>query len=96
MARVEPKREDVVFLDVSDRSDELHVGTQRVMHKVRTPRCREAKRVNFASLNAVSARLWDGPESAKDVRVVLLDESSLVVMAEAEAMGKARGSNGRH
>ena len=31
--------EDGIFLGVSDRDDELHVGTERGMHKVRTLRC---------------------------------------------------------
>ena len=34
VARVEPRWEDGVFLGVSDRSDELYVGTERGMHKV--------------------------------------------------------------
>ena len=42
VARVEPRWEDGIFLGVSDRSDELHVGTERGMHKVRTVRRREA------------------------------------------------------
>ena len=57
----------------------------------RTLRRREAtERVDLTFLNAVSAKPWDGPKSAKDVRVVLLDVSSLAVMAEAEAIGKTR------
>ena len=91
VARVGPRWEDGIFLGVSDRSDELYVGTERSMHKVRTLRRREAtERVDFAFLNAVLARPWDGPKSAKDVRVVLPDVCSLAVMAEAEALGKAR------
>ena len=74
---------------MSDRSDELHVGTERGM--VRTLRRREAtERVAFAFLNAVSARPWNGAKSAKDVRVVVPDGSSPAVMAEAEAIGKTR------
>ena len=37
-ARVEPSWEDGIFLGVSDRSDELYVGTEGGMHKVRTVR----------------------------------------------------------
>ena len=52
---------------------------------------REAtERVDFTFLNVVSARPWDGPKSAKDVRVVLPDVSSLAAMAEAEALGRTR------
>ena len=36
VARVEPRREEGVFIGVSDRSDELYVGTERGVHKVRT------------------------------------------------------------
>ena len=91
VARVEPRWEDGIFFGVSDRSDELNLGTERGMHKVRTFRRREAtERVGFIFLNAVSARPWDGLKSAKDVRVVLLGVSSPAVMAEAEAIGKAR------
>ena len=36
VARVEPRWEDGVFLGVSDRSDELFMGTDKGMHKVRT------------------------------------------------------------
>ena len=46
------------------------------------------ERVDFTFLNVVSARLWDGPKSAKDVRVVFPDVSSHAAMAEAEAIGK--------
>ena len=68
---------------MSDRSDELYV--------VRALRPREAtERVDLTFLNAVSASPWDGFKSAKDVRVVLLDVSSLAAMAEAEAIGKTR------
>ena len=42
VARVEPRWVDGVFLGVSDRSDELYVGTERGMHMVRTLRRREA------------------------------------------------------
>ena len=91
VARVEPRWEDGIFLVVFDRSDEVHVGTERGMHKFRTVRRREdTERVDFTSWNAVSARPWDGSKSAKDVRVVLLDVSSLAAMAEAEAIGKTR------
>ena len=65
------------------------MGTDRGMHKVRTVRRREAiERVDLTFLNAVSARPWDGPKSAKDVRVVLPDVSSLAAMSEPEAIGK--------
>ena len=75
----------------SDPSDELYAGTERGMHKVRTVRRREAiERVHLTFLNSVSARPWDGPKSVRDVRVVLPDVSSTAVMAEAEAIGKAR------
>ena len=44
-----------------------------------------------AILKAVSARPWDGTKSVKEaVRVVLPDVRSLAVMAETEALGKAR------
>ena len=57
VATVEPRWEDGIFLGVSDRSDELHVGTERGMHKVRTVRRREAtERVDLTFLNSVSAR----------------------------------------
>ena len=53
---------------------------------------REAtERVDLEFLNAVSPRPWDGSESGREpVRVVLPDVSSLAVMAEADALGKAR------
>ena len=74
VARVEPRWEDGIFLGVSDRSDELYVGTERGMHKVRTVRRREAtERVDLTFLNSVSARPWDGPKKVRDVRVVLPD-----------------------
>ena len=74
MARVEPRWEDGIFHGVSDRSDELYVGTERGMHKVRTVRRREAtERFDLTFLNTVTARPWDGPKSAKEVRVVLPD-----------------------
>ena len=61
VARVEPRWEDGILLGVSDRSDGLHVGTERGMHKVRTVRRREAtERVDLTFLNSVSARPWDG------------------------------------
>ena len=91
MARVEPRWEDGSFLGVSDQSDELYVGRKRGMHKVRTLRRREAtERVDLTFLNSVSARPWDGPKKVRDVRVVLLEVSSLAAMAEAEAIGKGR------
>ena len=94
VARVEPRWEDGIVHGVSDMSDELHMCTERGMHKVRTLRRREGtERVDFTFLNAVSARLWDGPKSAKDVRVVLLDVSSLAAMAEAEVIWKGRRQN---
>ena len=75
----------------SDQSDELYVGTERGMHKVRTVRRREAtERVGLTFLNSVSARLWEGPKKVRDVRVVFLDVSSPAAMAEAEAIGKGR------
>ena len=89
MARVEPTWEDGIFLGVSDRSDELHVGTEKGMHKVRTVRRHEAtERIDLTFLNSVSARSRDGPKKVRDVRVVLPDVSSLAAMAEAEAIGK--------
>ena len=89
VARVEPRWEDGIFLGVSDRSGELHVGTERRMHKVRTVRRREAtERVDLTLLNSVSARPWDGPKKVRDVRIVLPDVSSPAAMAEAEAIGK--------
>ena len=42
VARVERRWEDGIFLGVSDRRDELFVGTERGMHKVRSVRRREA------------------------------------------------------
>ena len=91
LARIEPRWEDGIFLDVSDRSDELYVGRERGMQKVRTVRSREAtERVDLTFLNFVSARPWDGPNKVRDVRVVLPDVSSLAAMAEAEAIGKDR------
>ena len=51
------------------------------MHKVRTLRLREGTElVDFIFLNAFSARLWDAPKSANDVRVVLLDVSSFAAL----------------
>ena len=81
-----------VFLGVPDRSDELYVGTERGLHKVRTLRRREAtERVDFAFLNAVSPWPWNDPKSAKEaVRVALPDVSSPAVMVEADALGKVR------
>ena len=51
---------------------------------------RPPNELDFTFLNAVSARPWDGPKSAKDVRVVLPDVSSLAAIAEAEGIGKTR------
>ena len=83
--------EDGIFLGVSDGSDELYVGTERGMHKVRTVGRREAtERVDLTFLNSLSARPWDGPKKVRDVRSVLLDVSSPAAMAEAEAIGKGR------
>ena len=83
--------EDGVFLGVSDLCDELYVGTERGMHKVRTVRRREAtERVDLTFLNSVFARPWDGPKKVRDARIVLLDVSSPAAVAEAEAIGKGR------
>ena len=91
VGRVEPRWEDGIFFGVSDRSDELHVGAERGMHKVRTVRRREAtERVDLTFLNSVSARPWDGPKKVRDVRIVLPYVSSRAAMAEAEAVGKGR------
>ena len=91
VARVEPRCEDGIFLGVFDRSDELYVGTERGMHKVRTVRRREAtERFHLTFLNTVTARPWDRPKSAKEVRVVLPDVSSPTATAEAEAIGRTR------
>ena len=66
---------------MSDWSDELYVGTERGMHKVRTVRRREAtERVDLTFLNSV----------VRDVRIVLFDVSSPAAMAEAEAIRKGR------
>ena len=73
---------------MSDRSDELHVGTERGMHKVRTVRATE--RVDLMFLNSVSARPWDGPKKVRDLRIVLPDVSSLAAMAEADVCTSAR------
>ena len=73
VARVEPRWEDGVFLGVSDRSDELHVGTERAMHMVRTVRRREAtERVDLTFLNSVSARPWDGPKKVRECELCCL------------------------
>ena len=62
MARVEPRWEDGIFLGVSDGSDELHVGTEKGMHKVRTVRRREAtERVDLTFLNCVSRDFGTDP-----------------------------------
>ena len=91
VVRVEPRWEDGIFLGVSDRSDELYVGTERGMHKVRRVRRREAtERVDLTFRNSVSARPWDGPKKVRDVRIVLPDVSSPAAMAEGEAIGKGR------
>ena len=80
-----------IFLGVPDRSDELYVGTERGLHKVRTLRRREAtERVDFASLNAVWTRPWNDPKSAKEaVRVAEADVSSPAVIGGC-AWKKAR------
>ena len=94
VARVEPRSEEGIFLGVSDRSDELHVGRERGMQKVRRVRRREAtERVDLTFLNPVSARPWDGPKKVRDVRIVLPDVSSPAAMAAAEAIGKGRRLN---
>ena len=82
---------DGVFLGVSDRTDELYVGTERDMHKFRTLRRGEAtERVDLIFLECCVGEILGWPKSAKDVRVVWPDVSSLAAMAEAEAIGKAR------
>ena len=89
VVRVEPRWEDGIFLGVSDQSDELHVGTERGMHKVRPVIRREAtERVDLTFLSSVSVRPRDGPKKVRDVRVVLPVVSSPAAMAEAEAVGK--------
>ena len=94
VARVEPRWEDGIFLGVSDRSDELHVGTERHAQGSNSQTSRGTERVDLTFLNAVSARPWDGPKSAQEaVRVVLPDVSSPAAMAEAEAIGKGRRQN---
>ena len=91
VARVEPRWEDGIFLGMSDRRDELYVGSERGMHKVRTVKGREAtERVDLTFLNSVSARPWDEPKKVRDVRIVLPCVSSPAAMAEAEAIGKGR------
>ena len=91
VARVEPRWEDGISLGVFDRSDELYVGTDRGMHKVRTlRRCEATERVDDAFLDAVTASPLDGLKSAKEVRVLLTDVSTLVAIEEAEAIGKMR------
>ena len=66
---------------MSDGSDELFVGTERGMHKVRTVRRHEAtERIDLTFLNSVSARPWDGYKKV----------SSPAAMAGAEAIGKGR------
>ena len=52
VSRVEPRWEDGIFLGVFDQSDELYVGTERGMHKVRKLRRRDADRC--WSLNVLS------------------------------------------
>ena len=87
VASAEPRWEDGVFLGVSDRSDELYVGTERGAHKVRTVRRREATgRVDLTFLNSVPARPWDGPKKVRDVRIVLPDVSSPAATAEAQCL----------
>ena len=57
VARVEPRWEDGIFLGVSDRSDELYVGTERGMHNVRTVRRREAiERFDLTFPNTVTGK----------------------------------------
>ena len=71
VASVEPRWEDGIFLGVSDRSDELDVGTKRGLHKVRTVRRREAtERDDLTFLNSVSARPWDGHKKVRDASCV--------------------------
>ena len=71
VARVEPRWEDGIFLGESDRSEELYVGTERGLHKVRTVRRREAtERVDLTFLHFVSARPWDGPKKVRDASCV--------------------------
>ena len=61
VAIVEPRWEGV-----SDRSDELDVGTERGMHKVRTVRRREAtERFDLTFLNTVTARTGMDPRVRK-------------------------------
>ena len=56
-----------------------------------TVRRREvSERFDLTFLNTVTARPWDGPKSAEEVRVVLPDVSSPTAMAEAEAIGRTR------
>ena len=72
---------------MSDRSDELYVGMERGMRKVRTLRRREAtERVDLIFVDTVTARSWDGPKSAKEVRVASPDVSSRVAMDKAEVI----------
>ena len=52
--------------------------------------CTRFEQSDLTFLNSVSARPWDGRKKARDVRIVLLDVSSPVPMAEAEAIGKGR------
>ena len=52
--------------------------------------CNPQHGVQFGRLAEQSTVAWDGIKSTKDVRIVLLDVVSLAVMAEAEAIGKAR------
>ena len=66
VARIEARWRDGIFLGVSDRSDEFHVGTDRGIHKVRTLRRRDAsERVDNTFLDALTARLWDGKRERK-------------------------------
>ena len=68
-----------------DPSDELNVGTERGMHKVRRVRRREAtERVDLTFLNSVSARPWDGSRKVRDVRIVFPDVIPLAAMANRE------------
>ena len=87
VARVEPRWEDGIFLGLSDRSDELYVGTER---DAQGSNSQATERVDLTFPNSVSARPWDGPRKVRDVRIVLPDVSSPATMAEAEAIGRGR------
>ena len=73
-ARVEPRWEDGVFLGISDRSDELFVGTPDGVHRARTVRQREAtERFDAAFLDKLAVRPWDTITPARQPIVVLPD-----------------------